>query len=87
MDRTPDEQKEFVQLFETLLENSYAGAIESYNDEKIVYLKETVDKDYAEVNSKVITAKRDEYSIDYRLINKGGKWVVYDVVNEGVSLG
>lgn len=85
-ERTPAEKKEFVKLFETLLENSYAGAIESYNDEKIVYLKETVDGEYAEVNSKVVTAKRDEFSIDYRLMNKEGKWVVYDVVNEGVSL-
>ena len=84
-DRTPAEQKEFVQLFATLLENSYAGVIESYNNEKIVYLNEKVKGDYAEVNSKV-TAKRDEFSIDYRLMNKGGKWVIYDVVNEGVSL-
>lgn len=84
--RTPAEHAEFVQLFETLLENSYAGVIESYSDEKIVYLKESVSGEYAEVNSKVITAKREEFSIDYRLMNKGGKWVVYDVVNEGVSL-
>lgn len=84
--RTPAERKEFVQLFETLLQNSYSGKIESYNQEKIVYLKETVDGEYAEVRSKVMTAKRDEYSLDYRLMNKGGKWLVYDVVIEGVSL-
>src|SRR5690349_4944047 len=34
---TPAQQKEFVGLFATLLENSYAGKIESYNNEKIVY--------------------------------------------------
>ncbi len=85
-ERSPAEQKEFVQLFETLLENSYAGKIESYNNEKIVYGKELVQRDYAEVKSKVVTAKRDEYSLDYRLMNKGGKWMVYDVVIEGVSL-
>ena len=85
-ERTPAEKKEFAQLFETLLENSYAGVIESYNNEKIVYLNETVKGDYAEVKSKVITARRDEFSIDYRLMNKGEKWVIYDVVNEGVSL-
>ena len=84
--RTPTERKEFVQLFATLLENSYAGKIESYNQEKIVYLKETLDGEYAEVRSKVVTAKRDEYALDYRLMNKGGKWLVYDVVIEGVSL-
>jgi phospholipid transport system substrate-binding protein len=85
-DRTPAEKKEFVQLFETLLENSYAGKIESYNQEKIIYLKETVDGAYAEVKSKVVTAKRDEYTLDYKLIDKGGKWMVYDVVIEGVGM-
>ena len=83
---TPAQQKEFVSLFETLLENSYAGKIEAYNQEKIVYEQETVDGDYAEVRSRVISAKRDEYSLDYRLLNKGGHWKVYDVVIEGVSL-
>lgn len=84
--RSPAEKKEFVQLFETLLENSYAGKIESYNQEKIVYLKETVEGEYAEVKSKIVTAKRDEYSLDYRLLKKGGRFMVYDVVIEGVSM-
>ena len=85
-ERTPAERKEFVSLFETLLENSYSGKIESYHNEKIVYLGESVDGDHAEVKSKMIAPKGDEYSLDYRLINKGGKWMVYDVVIEGVSL-
>lgn len=85
-ERSPAEKKELVQLFETLLENSYAGKIESYNQEKIVYLKENMESEYAEVKSKVITAKRDEFTLDYRLMNKGGRWMVYDVVIEGVSL-
>ena len=84
--RTPDEKKEFTELFATLLENSYASKIESYNNEKIVYIKNTVDGDYSEVKSKVVTAKRDEFTLDYRLLNQNGKWMVYDVVIEGVSL-
>ena len=84
--RSPAERKEFVQLFATLLENSYAGKIESYNQEKISYDKEIMDNGYAEVRSTVTTPKRDEYSLNYRLMNKNGKWMVYDVVIEGVSL-
>jgi len=84
--RTQSERKQFTDLFASLLENSYAGKIESYNNEKIVYLKETLDGNYAEIKSKVITAKRDEYSLDYRLFNANGKWMVYDIVIEGVSL-
>jgi phospholipid transport system substrate-binding protein len=85
--RTPAERKQFADLFATLLENSYAGKIESYNNEKIVYTKETLDGDFAEVKSKVITPKQDEYTLDYKLMKKeNGTWVVYDVVIEGVSL-
>lgn len=85
-DRTAEEKRVFVDLFATLLENSYASKIESYNNEKIVYVKESIDGEYAEVNSKIVTAKRDEFTLDYRLMLKGGKWLVYDVVIEGVSL-
>jgi phospholipid transport system substrate-binding protein len=82
----PADQKEFTGLFATLLENSYAGKIESYNNEKIVYEKELVDGDHAEVGSRLITAKRDEYELRYRLLKAGSKWMVYDVVIEGVSM-
>jgi phospholipid transport system substrate-binding protein len=83
---SPAEKNEFSGLFETLLENTYANKIESYNNEKVIYQKENVEDDYAEVRTKILTVKHDEYSMNYRLINKGGKWVVYDVVIEGVSL-
>jgi phospholipid transport system substrate-binding protein len=85
-DRSDAEKKQFVDLFATLLENSYAGKIESYNNEKIVYLKENVNGNFAEVKSKVITSKRDEFTLDYKLTKKNGKWMAYDVIIEGVSL-
>lgn len=84
--RTEAEKKQFADLFATLLENSYAGKIESYNNEKIIYIKEIVEEEYAEIKSKVVTAARDEFTLDYRLFKQNGKWMVYDVVIEGVSL-
>jgi phospholipid transport system substrate-binding protein len=84
--RTVAEKKQFAELFATLLENSYAGKIESYNNEKIVYIKEILEEDHAEVKSKVVTAARDEFTLDYRLFKQNGKWMVYDVIIEGVSL-
>ena len=83
---TPVQQKEFTDLFATLLESSYAGKIESYNNEKIIYLKEIEDGDYAEVKSRIVTARHDEFSLDYRLMRDGDRWKVYDIVIEGVSL-
>ncbi len=85
--RTPEERRQFVDLFAGLLENSYADKIESYNNERIVYIREHIDADYAEVKSKVVTAKNEEYTLDYKLLKQGNsKWMVYDVVIEGVSL-
>jgi len=84
--RTPAEKKNFIDLFASLLENSYAGKIESYNNEKIIYIRDIVDGDYAEVKSKVVTANRDEFTLDYRLFKQNNKWMVYDVIIEGVSL-
>ncbi len=85
-DRTPQEQQEFINLFTDLLERSYVDKIENFSDEKILYLGEQIDGDSATVKTKVITKKSVEIPIDYRLLNRGGKWEVYDIVIEGVSL-
>jgi phospholipid transport system substrate-binding protein len=84
--RTPQEQEEFVRLFSELLERAYADTIESYTDEKIIYIGEKLDGNYAEVNSKILTNKGQEFSIDYKTQIAGGEWKVYDVVVENVSM-
>ena len=84
--RTATEQQEFVQLFTELLERQYAGIIESYTDEKIVYVGERADGTFAEVNSKIFTAKGQELSINYKAQLVGQEWKVYDVIAEEISL-
>jgi phospholipid transport system substrate-binding protein len=84
--RSPQEQQEFVRLFTELLESSYLDKIESFEGEKINYTREAVDGDDAEVFSKVVTKKGEEYSINYKLHQSGGQWKVYDVVVEDISL-
>ncbi len=37
---TPDQQKEFIRLYQSLLEETYSEKISSYTDEKIVFKKE-----------------------------------------------
>jgi len=80
------EQDEFVRLFTDLLERAYIDQIEAYNDEKIVYLKEMLDQDYAEVQSRIITSKGEEISLNYRTHLADKEWKVYDVVVENISL-
>ena len=77
---------EFVPVFTRFVQDSYVSSIESYKNEKILYTRERVDRDFAQVDTKVITGKGDEIPIDYRLHSVGGKWKVYDVVIENVSL-
>lgn len=84
--RTPEERKTFMTLFSRLLENTYVGKIESYTDEQVIYVKEQVRDDKAQIDTKIITDSI-EIPIDYRMYRTGGgQWMVYDLVVEGVSL-
>lgn len=83
--RTPDEQKEFAANFQTLLANTYIGRIDAYSGEKVQYLKELSDGEYAEVYTHVDTGK-SVIDINYRMHKNSDDWRVYDVVVEGTSL-
>ena len=84
---SPDQQKEFVSLFEKLLQDIYADRILAYTSEKIEFGKETeLKKGLEEVESYIITADGTRVPLFYRLTNKSGQWRVYDVVIEGVSM-
>ena len=84
--RTPQEQEEFVRLFSELLERAYAEIIESYTDEKIIYINERVDGTHADVASKIQTSRGEEYTINYKAHLVSNEWKVYDVVAENISL-
>jgi phospholipid transport system substrate-binding protein len=82
----PDQQKEFIKLYKSLLEETYSEKVTSYTDEKIVIKKEvSLSEKTVEVQTTIIT-KTSEVLIYYRLMEKNGNWKVYDVVIEGVSL-
>lgn len=84
-DRTPDERKQFVDLFGKLLESSYASKIESYRDEKINYKDEEIKDGYAMIKTEIVR-KSDTIPVDYKLVNVNGKWLIYDFIIEGVSM-
>jgi phospholipid transport system substrate-binding protein len=84
--RYPDQQREFVTAFAQLLEETYADQIEAAKGDKIVYLNERSDKDYAEVATKVISPKGEETSMTYKLHPVESDWKVYDIVVENVSV-
>ncbi len=80
------QRQEFVQLFAQLLEASYSDKIEKYAQRvKIDYTGEILEGEYAEVRT-VVVRTNDRIPMNYRLLQEGGTWKVYDVVIEGVSL-
>lgn len=82
---TDKQRQEFVDLFRTLLTNTYIDRIENYAGEQVQYLNERLQDGFAEVRTKIASGKA-EYPMDYRLLNKSAEWRVYDIVLDGVSL-
>ena len=82
---TVGEQQEFVGLFRTLLAKSYLSKIEGYAGEPIRYLEERLANGYAVVRAQV-SASKNEFLLDFRMVEKAGEWLVYDVVVDGISL-
>jgi len=59
----------------------------AYSDQKVVFEKETMLREgQAEVESYIVLADGKRVPLFYRLTNKSGDWMVYDLVIEGVSM-
>jgi phospholipid transport system substrate-binding protein len=84
--RSPEEQQQFVKLFTELIENSYSDNLSSYDGEKVTITSEKQDKDYAQVDTKIVNKKGEEFAVNYRLLQSGNDWKVYDVVIENISI-
>lgn len=83
---SPEQRKEFVELYRTILKNAYVDKITAYTNEQVNFTKEVpLSETTVEVQS-VIVSKGGETPINYRVMKKENNWKVYDVVIEGVSL-
>jgi phospholipid transport system substrate-binding protein len=80
------DRQEFTALFTDLIERAYISKIERYSGEKIAYTGEAIDSGLATVRTRFVTKQGTEVPIDYRMHQKGDRWLVYDVSIEGVSL-
>jgi phospholipid transport system substrate-binding protein len=86
--RTPQQRQEFVGLFRDLVERTYMNRLEAATQEKqdIQYVGEQVDESRAAVKTNVVTKRNQQVPIEYRLQKTDGRWKVYDVLVEGISL-
>ena len=79
------ERQEFVDLFVQLVRDSFAGKVDAYADERVLYLSEQRYDRIAEVRTKLSGRKTDTL-LNFKLAERAGMWLVYDVVIDGASL-
>jgi phospholipid transport system substrate-binding protein len=85
--RTGPERQEFVRLFTDLIERSYISKVDQHAAAAtMIYGAETVDGNYAVVQTTVPLAHGDTLPLAYRMYQTDGRWRVYDLSIDGVSL-
>ena len=84
--RTPAERQEFVKIFRDLLEQTYVSRIDEYGGERIRYVGESIDGELATVRARIVTRAGVEVPVESRMVRRGERWLIYDVLIENVSL-
>lgn len=83
-----DEKRRFVLAFRDLLVRTYASTLEKFSNQTVHYLPAR--KGDIKTNRAMIRAEiednQNRIAVVYRLWEKNGKWQVYDIIVEGVSL-
>ena len=85
-ERSPDEKREFIEVFANNIKGAYMRRTGSRFGEKIISLNEEQNNDYARVQALLIKRTVGKVSADFRLIRKDKEWRICDVIFEGVSL-
>jgi phospholipid transport system substrate-binding protein len=85
---TAEQQTEFISLFGDLFERSYNRLVlRVLSERETVYGAASREQDRATVQTTLVVRKTNEQlPVNYRLLEKGGHWAVFDVVVDGVSL-
>ena len=85
---TPQQRQEFTDLFAEFLGNNYLTRINgTVKGLKVEYVDEMLDESgkRAKVRTK-LPASNSDVAVDYSMRLRDGKWKIYDVYVEGVSL-
>lgn len=86
---TPGQQARFVNEFKTLLVRTYATALLHYTDESVVIFPVRVKGETSKVKVRAEVRQSGggpPIPIDYSMYARQGRWKVYDVTIDGVSL-
>ena len=85
---TAQQKHDFAEAFAELLLATYLGQLDTYNGEQVRYISERSNDSGSKVEQRTELTMKDGkvIPVSYRMLLKNSKWVVYDVVVEGVSL-
>jgi phospholipid transport system substrate-binding protein len=85
--RTPAERGEFVRLFTELIQRAYVAKVDQHAAvTTMTFRGETVDDDYAVVQTTIPLSNGSKMPLDYRMHNTRDHWQVYDLSIDGISL-
>jgi phospholipid transport system substrate-binding protein len=85
-ERSSEEKEEFVGLFVNNVKSACMRRTGPRFGEEIISISEKQNKRYARVHIVLLKRTVEEVSADFRLIKEDGKWQIYDLIYQGVSL-
>ena len=85
---TPAQQQEFTNAFIAFIEDSYLSKINDYRGQQVNFLRVSNEggTQYAQVATDIIQPKGDAIHVNYRLLQEGGTWKIYDVTVDAISI-
>jgi phospholipid transport system substrate-binding protein len=86
-DLTPEQRKEFSDVFVTFIEDSYLSKINDYRSQDVVFVRARNDgPDYAQVDTRIVQAGDDPIDLNFQLGRSDDTWKIYDVTVDAVSI-
>lgn len=81
-----DKQQHYLDLYTKFVISSYVPKFREYSGEKVAIDSVTKDGKGYLVKSRVIREPAANISVDYKVYKKNGKYQIYDIIAEGISL-
>jgi len=84
---TSSTQEQFVKEFTRYVIRTYSSALQSYDGEKIKFypIRGGI-SDRVQIDSDLLLKSGPPIQMQYRLIQQGGQWLIYDFSVDGVSI-
>jgi len=86
-----EQRRDFIETFKQFLEKNYIDQVDSYSGEKVEIKDQEIREDrrgnrFAMVQTDFMTSAQQRVAVNYKLLERDERWMVYDVDIEGVSL-